>query len=92
MQEFKTDQSNLTKFQKLEHVVFIIVCAGTSISQLLGQNTDPKNIKGTRIDGPKDLFKRIFEEKDELGINHGLLIPIAFSTSSFIIFFSIPFL
>ncbi len=49
----------LTPFQVKEYLVFIVVCAGTSISQLLGQNAVHSGT-GNRVDSPKILFDRIF--------------------------------
>jgi hypothetical protein len=67
-EELEKNGSNFTDFRKKDYIVFIIVCAGTSISQLLGQNTTHKQKKtdSTRVDGPQYLFKRIFGEEDEL--------------------------
>ncbi len=42
-----------------EYLVFIIVCAGTSISQLLGQNVKHSSTS-TKVPPPKRLFDEIF--------------------------------
>jgi len=57
--ELQRDKAILTPHQVTEHLVFIVVCAGTSISQLLGQNAVHSK-RGTRVDPPKLLFHRVF--------------------------------
>jgi len=57
--ELQRGNAGLTSHEVTEYLVFIVVCAGTSISQLLGQNAE-HSTTGTRVDSPKDLFDRVF--------------------------------
>jgi len=55
--ELQEAKPRLTSHQITEYLAFIVVCSGTSLSQLLGQNANhPKE----HIDSPKKLFLRVF--------------------------------
>ena len=57
--ELQENKATLTPHQVTEYLVFILVCTGTSISQLLGQNA-VHTATGTRVDPPKRLFNQVF--------------------------------
>src|SRR5208337_1741590 len=59
--ELQGRKATLTPHQVKEYLVFVVVCAGTSISQLLGQNAVHSGT-GNNVDSPKLLFCRVFGE------------------------------
>jgi len=56
-------RARLSQPRVTEYLVFITICAGTSISQLLGQNATHSGPED-RVSAPKELFDQLF------GVNH----------------------
>lgn len=56
---FQRIKPTISAPQQTEYLIFIIICLGTSISQLLGQNASTPQ-SGTHIGTPKQLFDQIF--------------------------------
>ena len=57
--KLENNKATLTRHEVTEYLVFIVVCTGTSISQLLGQNAVHSGT-GTRVAPPKCLFDQVF--------------------------------
>ena len=60
--ELQRKKSNISDYEITEYLVFIVVCLGTSISQLLGRNVTNYN-QPNKVDYPKILFNKVYTKE-----------------------------